>query len=92
MMGTPQTRWREMHQSGRVAIMLEMRSSPQAGIHLHLLDGFERALAEIVAVHADEPLFGGAEDGRVVAAPAVRIAVLDLLVAAAARRALSGFR
>src|SRR5579864_3988905 len=29
--GTPQTRWREMHQSGRVAIMLEMRSSPQAG-------------------------------------------------------------
>jgi hypothetical protein len=30
-MGTPQTRWREMHQSGRVAIMLEMRSSPQAG-------------------------------------------------------------
>ncbi len=35
MMGTPQTRWREMHQSGRVAIMLEMRSSPQSGIHLH---------------------------------------------------------
>jgi hypothetical protein len=32
MMGTPHTRWREMHQSGRVAIMLEMRSSPQAGI------------------------------------------------------------
>ena len=30
-MGTPQMRWREMHQSGRVAIMLEMRSSPQAG-------------------------------------------------------------
>src|SRR5438445_7358611 len=29
--GTPQTRWREMHQSGRVAIMLEMRSSPHAG-------------------------------------------------------------
>src|SRR2546423_9943922 len=25
-MGTPQTRWREMHQSGRVAIMLEIRS------------------------------------------------------------------
>ena len=29
--GNPQMRWREMHQSGRVAIMLEMRSSPQAG-------------------------------------------------------------
>ena len=33
MIGTPHTRWREMHQSGRVAIMLDMRSSPQAGIH-----------------------------------------------------------
>src|SRR5437773_11199473 len=36
-MGTPQTRWREMHQSGRVAIMLEMRSSPQAGSHFTFL-------------------------------------------------------
>src|SRR5580698_5904906 len=33
-MGTPQMRWREMHQSGRVAIMLEMRSSPHDGSHL----------------------------------------------------------
>ena len=32
MMGTPQVRWREMHQSGRNSIMLWMRSSPQAGI------------------------------------------------------------
>ena len=32
-MGTPQTRCREMHQSGRVAIMLCMRSLPQAGSH-----------------------------------------------------------
>ena len=32
-MGTPHSRWREMHQSGRVAIMLLMRSSPQAGNH-----------------------------------------------------------
>jgi len=29
--GTPQSRWREMHQSGRLAIMLAMRSWPQAG-------------------------------------------------------------
>src|SRR5215471_7547144 len=35
--GTPQTRWREMHQSGRVAIMLEMRSSPQAGSQITCL-------------------------------------------------------
>src|SRR5690348_2132137 len=31
-MGTPQTRWREMHQSGRVAIMLEMRSSDRKSV------------------------------------------------------------
>ena len=49
-MGTPQTRWREMHQSGRVAIMLEMRSSPQAGIPLHLLDLVQRALPQGAAV------------------------------------------
>src|SRR4051812_4054434 len=30
-MGTPQMRCRLMHQSGRVAIMLEMRSSPHDG-------------------------------------------------------------
>ncbi len=29
--GTPHSRWREMHQSGRVAIMFEMRSCPHAG-------------------------------------------------------------
>ncbi len=45
-MGTPQMRWREMHQSGRVAIMLEMRSSPQAGVPDDLLDFVEGALAE----------------------------------------------
>src|SRR6516162_6435369 len=32
--GTPQTRCREMHQSGRWATMLYMRSWPQAGTHL----------------------------------------------------------
>src|SRR5450755_3496221 len=35
--GTPQTRCREMHQSGRVSIMLERRSSPHAGSHLTFL-------------------------------------------------------
>ena len=44
MIGTPQTRWREMHQSGRVAIMLQMRSSPQPGIQLTSVDGVEGAL------------------------------------------------
>src|SRR5258708_14020541 len=36
-MGTPQTRCREIHQSGRVAIMLDMRSSPHAGSHFTFL-------------------------------------------------------
>src|SRR5690242_17280434 len=35
--GTPQTRWREMHQSGRVSTMFEMRSSPHAGSHFTVL-------------------------------------------------------
>src|ERR1019366_1328940 len=36
-MGTPQMRWREMHQSGRVATMLVMRSWPQAGSQVTVL-------------------------------------------------------
>ena len=36
-MGTPHTRWREMHQSGRPATMLVMRSSPHAGSHFTFL-------------------------------------------------------
>src|SRR5262245_999375 len=35
--GTPQTRCREIVQSGRVSIMFEIRSSPQAGSHLTFL-------------------------------------------------------
>src|SRR5579862_4862997 len=36
-MGTPHTRCREMHQSGRVTIMLESRSSPHDGSHFTFL-------------------------------------------------------
>src|SRR5690242_2688026 len=35
--GTPQTRCREMHQSGRPATMFEMRSSPHDGSHFTFL-------------------------------------------------------
>ena len=35
--GTPQILWRLMHQSGRVAIMLLMRSSPHDGSHVTFL-------------------------------------------------------
>ena len=45
-MGTPQMRWRLMHQSGRVAIMLVMRSLPQDGIPDDLVDFFDGELAE----------------------------------------------
>ena len=45
--------------------------------------------AQIVPVHADEPLLGGAEDGRVVAAPAVRVAVVELRPSAEQRAALA---
>ncbi len=46
---------------------------------LHVLDGFQRVLAEMIHLHADEPLLGGAEDYRVVAAPAVRVGVRQFL-------------
>src|SRR6202012_5808282 len=54
----------------------------------HALDLVERALAEggcgsvrrgHWGFHRDEPLFGGAEDERVVAAPSMRVAVADML-------------
>ena len=85
-MGTPQMRWREMHQSGRVAIMLEMRSSPQAGSQTTCLISSRARWRKVVTVpssvvigrlHADEPLLGGADDDGVVAAPAVRVGVLE---------------
>src|SRR5438270_12034749 len=38
--GTPHTRCREMHQSGRVWIMFERRSSPQAGFDFTFLISF----------------------------------------------------
>src|SRR5271155_4529400 len=34
--GTPHARWREMHQSGRVSVMLRIRSRDQAGYHFTL--------------------------------------------------------
>ena len=86
MIGTPQTRWREIHQSGRPHHP-SMRSSPQPGIHCTCASP-QRVAAQVVALHADEPLLGGPEDGRIVAAPAVRIAVLEILVSRAERRLL----
>ena len=44
----------------------------------HFLDFREGLLAQVFLIESDEPLLGGAEDHRIVAAPAVRIAVLEL--------------
>src|SRR5581483_3279402 len=46
----------------------------------HLLDCVKRASAKIVAIHADEPLLGRAENHRIVTAPAMRIAVIETLL------------
>ena len=54
---------------------------------LYVVDFFERFLAQRFffsvrgLVHLDKPLFGGAEDHRVVAAPAMRVAVLVFVMA-----------
>ena len=76
-----------MHQSGRVAIMLWMRSSPQAGSQRVVGDRRERLLAQrrLALVEGDEPLLGGAEDDRVLAAPADRVGVRVLARPGAAR-------
>ncbi len=42
------------------------------------LDPVKRLLPQAVLVHGDEPLFGGAEDDRLFAPPAMRVAVLDI--------------
>ena len=87
-MGTPQMRWREMHQSGRVAIMLEMRSSPHAGSHFTRLISSSARWRKVTVrpvrtrdrrLHGDEPLLCGAEDDRIVAAPAMRVGVIDVV-------------
>jgi hypothetical protein len=89
-MGTPQMRWRLMHQSGRVAIMLVMRSWPHAGVPASPCRSLRsRSWRKVVsepsarspAFPADEPLLGGAEDDRLVAAPAVRVGVLNFVPA-----------
>ena len=55
--GTPQARWRETHQSGRLSIIERMRLLPRAGHAAGGVDGGQRLLAQPVrALHRDEPL------------------------------------
>ena len=62
--GTPQVRWREMHQSGRPSTMPKMRASPQSGNPADLADRGERIAAQSGLLHRDEPLRRGAERHR----------------------------
>ncbi len=78
--GTPQVRWREMHQSGRFSIMLVMRCSPQAGVQRTRLMSRSALRAQTALIHADEPLRRGAEDQRRLVAPAMRVAVPQRLL------------
>ena len=52
------------------------------GVPFHFLDVLQRAAAQGSTLqgrfHGDEPLVSGAEDNRIVTAPAVRIGVLQL--------------
>ena len=75
--GTPQARWREMHQSLRSATMLRMRSIAPRRDPLHSFDRRQRLLAK--ALDRRKPLLGRPEGDRIFAAPAVRVLVVDRL-------------
>ena len=92
-MGTPQMRWREMHQSGAGGDHVGDAVFAPGGIPGDAPDLVEGALAEgdgragrvgVVgcgrhgSFHGDEPLLGGAEDDGVVAAPAVGVGVVEV--------------
>ena len=72
--GTPQARWRLMHQSGRASTMRPMRLRPDSGTNAvasMAASAFRRM--PFRSVHADEPLRRGAEDQRRLGSPGMRI-------------------
>ena len=81
--GTPQARWREITQSGRLSIMPLMRFSPAAGTQRVVLISRERNAAQGAVqaldrlVHGDEPLRRVAEDDGLLRAPGVRVLMLQ---------------
>ena len=74
--GTPQARWREMHQSGRLTNMPGHPLAAPRRDPAHRVRLGHRGVAQ--RVHADEPLRRRQEDHRLVAPPAVRIRVLEV--------------
>ena len=82
--GTPQARWREITQSGRLSIMPVMRFSPGGGtqrVPLIACSARARSVSSRPCryrlVHGDEPLRRVAEDDRLLRAPGMRILVLE---------------
>jgi hypothetical protein len=77
--GTPQARWREMHQSGRVSIIERRRLRPAAGTkRVSSMAASALARRPFGDLHADEPLRRVAEDQRRLGAPGMRIGMLEL--------------
>ena len=76
--GVPHVRCRERHHSGCVLDHLPLARAPPLRRVLDGVGRVERALAQHVLIHRDEPLRRRAEDHRIVTAPAVRIGVLVL--------------
>ncbi len=64
-----------MHQSGRSETMASIRDLPQPGSQRTESISLSVRPAQVVAVDPDEPLLGGAEDHRLLATPAVGIAM-----------------
>jgi hypothetical protein len=62
--GTPHTRWREMHQSGRLVTMLKMRSRPHAGIHVTWWSMAWAAASRSVRVWPSSPVIAGSPSRR----------------------------
>ena len=89
VIGTPQARWREITQSGRLSIMPLMRLSPCSGTQRVASIASCAKLAKRQAVlsgaaqqrdglvHRDEPLRRIAEDHRLLRAPGMRILMLE---------------
>jgi hypothetical protein len=81
--GTPQARWREITQSGRLSIMPVMRFSPCAGtqrVTLIASSARWRSVSPLlgdVLVHRNEPLRRVAENHRLLRAPRMRVLMLQ---------------
>ena len=91
VIGTPQARWRLMHQSGPGGDHGADAVAALVGDELRLVDGAQRVFADALRpVHADEPLRRGAEDQRRLGAPGMRVGMHQL--AAGQQRAGLGQR